>query len=314
MRAACRSAAPRVGRQDDGDHGLRIGLPREDVARLNGANAAQAERWNGESGRYWVAHRERHLAEHRYLVPRLFGAARLASGERVLDVGCGCGATTIEAARLTGGVPGSSGCAVGLDLSRPMLAVARRLAAEHAVANVGFVQCDAQTSPLRRDSYDAAISSFGVMFFADPAAAFARLAAALRRGGRLAFLCWQPDMSNDVFGIPLDAFRAYTPLPSPTETELFTDPRWVRNLLSGSGWRDIQIDAVNEPALMGTDVADVMSYVRGMPMIRRLTTGLKEAALTERALDDMARTYAARERPDGVWVNAAAWLVTARAA
>lgn len=286
------------------------------------ANAAQAQRWNGESGRYWVAHRERHLAGHRHLLPHLFGAAAISPGERVLDVGCGCGATTIAAAQaargtakagppgpLSGG--GESGGAIGLDLSGPMLDVARRLAARAGMTNAGFVRGDAQICPLRRESCDVMISSFGVMFFDDPAAAFGRLAATLRRRGRLAFLCWQHDMHNELFAIPLRAFGAHTRLPVPAVGELFTDPRRVTELLSATGWDDIQIDAVSEPAWIGSDVADVMSYVRGMPMIRSLAADLGNEVLAERVLAVIAGQYAARQRPDGVWVRAAAWLVTA---
>jgi len=289
------------------------------------ANVAQAQRWNGESGRYWVAHRERHLAGHRHLLPHLFGAAAISPGERVLDVGCGCGATTIAAARaargtakagppgrLSGG--GESGGAIGLDLSGPMLDVARRLAAQAGVTNAGFVRGDAQICPLRRESYDVMISSFGVMFFDDPAAAFGRMAAALRRRGRLAFLCWQHDMHNELFALPLRAFGAHTRLPAPAVGELFTDPQRVTELLSDTGWDDIQIDAVSEPAWIGSDVADVMSYVRGMPMIRNLAADLGNEVLAERVLAVIAGQYAARQRPDGVWVRAAAWLVTAHRA
>ena len=275
------------------------------------ANAAQAQRWNGESGRYWVAHRERHLAEHQHLIPHLFGAARISPGERVLDIGCGCGATTISAARAAGGL---GGCAVGLDLSRPMLEVAHQLAAQADAANVGFVRGDAQACPLRQDSYDVIISSFGVMFFDDPAEAFASIAATICPGGRLAFLCWQHDMRNELFAIPLRAFGAHTHLPGPKIGDLFVDPRQVANLLSSTGWRNVQIDAVTEPARMGSDAADVMSYVRGMPMIRNLAAEMRDEALTERVLATIAEQYSARQGPDGVWVRAAAWLVTAHRA
>jgi ubiquinone/menaquinone biosynthesis C-methylase UbiE len=287
-----------------------------EVAEVSAAaNAAQAQRWNGESGRYWITHRERHLAEHRYLIPHLFGAARISPGERVLDVGCGCGATTITAAHAAGGgEPSSGGCALGLDLSGPMLEVARRLAMQAEVANVGFVQGDAQACPLRQDSCDVMISSFGVMFFEDPAAAFACIAAALRHGGRLAFLCWQHDMHNELFAIALHAFGTHMQRPGPAVGDLFADPQKITNLLSGTGWENIQVDAVSEPAWMGSDVADVMSYVRGMPMIRSLAADLGDETLTRRVLATIADQYAARQSPDGVWVRAAAWLVTANRA
>ena len=122
------------------------------------ANAAQAQRWNGASGQHWIEHRERHLAEHQNLTPHLFRRAAIAPGERVLDVGCGCGDTTIMAARSAGGrsgeEPAGSGIAVGLDLSAPMLAVARRLAGQAGAANARFVQGDAQARPLRRAAFE----------------------------------------------------------------------------------------------------------------------------------------------------------------
>jgi SAM-dependent methyltransferase len=287
------------------------------------ANAAQARRWNGESGRYWIIHRERHQAGHRQLLPHLFGAARISPGERVLDVGCGCGATTIAAARAAHDPaagdrpapdrrePGPGGIAVGLDLSGPMLGVARRLSAQAGSANARFVQGDAQSCPLRRGSFDVMISSFGVMFFDNPAAAFANIGAALGPGGRLAFLCWQHDMHNELFAIPLRAFGTHARIPDPAPGDLFADSRRVAELLSNAGWADAEISAVNEPAWVGSGVPDVMSYVRGMPTIRALIAGLNDATLTEHVLASIAEEYATRLRPDGVWVRAAAWLVTA---
>jgi|HubBroStandDraft_4_1064222.scaffolds.fasta_scaffold37603_2 SAM-dependent methyltransferase len=268
-------------------------------------NAAQLRRWNGEGGQFWIIHRERHLAGHRSLLPHLFGAAAISPGTRVLDVGCGCGETTITAARAGGGV-------IGLDLSGPMLDVARRLAAQAGVENARFVRGDAQICPLRPGSGDVVISSFGVMFFDDPAAAFAGLATTLRRGGRLAFLCWQHDLQNEVFGIPVRAFDAYMSPAPPADGGLFVDPRRIAALLSGTGWEDIGLRPISEPAWMGSDVGDVMSYIRSMPRIRGLVADLGDEAVLERVMTAVAGEYAARARPDGVWVQAAAWLVTAR--
>lgn len=292
------------------------------------ANAAQAQRWNGPSGQHWIEHRERHLAEHQNLTPHLFDRAAIVPGERVLDVGCGCGDTTIIAARAAAGMrrirvgtrpPRREeadwlGSAVGLDLSAPMLAVARRLATQAGAANAAFVQGDAQACPLRRNAFDVMISNFGVMFFGDPPTAFARLAAVVRPHGRLAFLCWQDDSENEVFAIPLRAFGTYMQLPGPSANQLFVNPRQITALLSGTGWEDVEVTSVDESAWLGADVNDVMRYVLGMPMIRNLTACLDDPALSERVLDAVAAQYAARQRSNGVWVRAAAWLVTARRA
>jgi ubiquinone/menaquinone biosynthesis C-methylase UbiE len=285
------------------------------------ANAAQAQRWNGASGEYWIEHHERHLAEHQHLTPHLFRAAAILPGERVLDVGCGCGATTIAAAQAgqgtsSGGrdVSRPDGVAVGLDLSAPMLEVARRLAAEAGTANARFVRGDAQACPLRRETFDVVLSNFGVMFFDAPGVAFARFAEVVGPGGRLIFLCWQDDTENEVFAIPLRAFDAYAQMPGLVVDDLFADPQRITNLLSSSGWQNVRISAVTEQAWIGTDVDDVMTYVRGMPKMRELTATLDNPTAAERALATIAEEYAGRQGADGVWVRAAAWLVTARRA
>lgn len=270
------------------------------------ANTAQVERWNGASGHHWIENRERHLGEHRYLTPHLFRAAAIAPGDRVLDVGCGCGHTTIEAAR--------AGAAVGLDLSALMLAEARRLAKEAGADRARFVHGDAQACPIRRRSCDVLISSFGVMFFDDPRAAFTSLAAAVRPGGRLAFLCWQDDAQNEVFAIPLRAFGRHARLPGPAADGLFIDPARITELLSGTGWQGIEVTALDEPARMGSDVGDVMRYVRSMPRIRTIADSLDDPALSERVMSGVAEEYAERQGPDGIFVRASAWLATARRA
>src|SRR5262249_30867109 len=139
------------------------------------ANRDQFEAWNGDSGRRWVADPERRDRVIAEIGEILLGASRLVPGERVLDVGCGCGATTLAAARRVR----PQGAAVGVDLSAPMLAVARDRARAEAAPNANFEQADAQTFAFDAAAFDVAISRFGTMFFADPTAAFLNIARAL---------------------------------------------------------------------------------------------------------------------------------------
>jgi SAM-dependent methyltransferase len=262
---------------------------------------------------HWLAHRERHFAGRQRIVPHLFRGAEISAGDRVLDVGCGFGETTILAARAAFGseMAVRSGSVLGLDLSHSMLDVGRRLANEAGVTNVRFAQCDAEVYSLRFGTYDVVISSFGVMFFNNPAAAFRNFADALRRGGRLAFLCWQSNLLNEMTAIPLRAFMAHTRSRDLDGNALFDDPKRIIDLLSRAGYIDITVEAVNEPAWMGSDVADVMTYICGTPKVRKLLASLPTQELRALILEAMADDYAKCQRYDGVWVPAAARMVTA---
>ena len=271
------------------------------------ANEAQARQWNGDVGDRWLAQRQRHAAVRRRLTPRLLRAAAIAPGDRVLDVGCGCGETAVAAARDS--TPG--GVVRALDLSARLLAAARRLAAETGVVNIEFIQGDAQTYPLPPAAHDVVISGFGVMFFDDPLAAFANLAATLRPDGRLAFLCWQPEERNEVFSLPPRAFATQLKSPVPGVDGPFADPVWVSDLLTEAGFTDCRITALREPARIGADVDDVLAYVRQTSRVRELAARYPDDAFLRRVWDTLAGEYATRQRPDGVWVEAAAWLVVA---
>ncbi|WBB74697.1 methyltransferase domain-containing protein [Micromonospora sp. WMMD1128] len=272
------------------------------------ANAEQALRWNGDTGRRWVAERERHHAVRRSLTPHLLRAAALAPGDRVLDVGCGCGETTIAAARSVG--PG--GAVDGLDLSAPALAVARESAAAAGVPGIRFVQGDAQTHPLAPAGFDVVLSSFGVMFFEDPDAAFANLRSGLRPAGRLAFLCWQDEASNEVFALAPRAVAAHATLPpGGGDGDAFTDPWRIGDLLVRAGFVDVRVEGRREPARLGSDVDDVLGYLRGTSRVRELLGRLDDQRTVERVLDALTEDLTARRRADGVWVEAAVWLVTA---
>jgi SAM-dependent methyltransferase len=274
------------------------------------ANADMAEYWNGRPARVWVAEAERF---DRMLAPfgrRLLVAAALGAGERVLDVGCGNGAVTIEAARAVG----PQGMTTGLDLSAPMLELAGRRANEQAVA-VNFVRGDAQTATFEQP-FDVAISRFGVMFFDDPEAAFANLAAAVRSGGRLCFVCWQDLLANEWLAVPAVAIAAHVGIPDLPEPGApgpfaLADAERTRDLLSSAGWGDVVVQAHQDDMAMGRDPEDVLAFMLADEMGRRLVDGKDPDAVkagTEAALEALR----GHVTPDGVVLRGAYWLVTAR--
>src|SRR5450432_999963 len=151
----------------------------------DGPNAAQVAYWNDTAGPTWVAMQDVMDVQLGELGLKAIAALGVRPGERVIDVGCGCGGTTIELARRVG----ETGRVLGADISAPMLAVAKGRAAAQALNWASFEQADAQTYLF--EPADAVFSRFGVMFFADPVAAFANLRLALAPAGRLAFVCWR---------------------------------------------------------------------------------------------------------------------------
>ena len=275
------------------------------------ANAAQAEAWNGDAGQHWVQYRDRREAQLSRFSPHLFAAAQIAADAQVLDVGCGCGGTTLQAARQA-----ANGQALGVDLSAPMLAEARRRAVAEEVANVAFQQADAQVHPFAPDSFDVMLSRFGVMFFADPQAAFSNLQRAVRPGGSLHFLCWQSAEINDFFTVPLHAISAHLDVPqrdTPGEPGPFSlaNPDEVRGLLTAAGFDSVEINAVDERMWVGADVEDAVAY--------QMTTPSNQAALAKTGPEARDRViYALREAlspyatAEGMKLEAHAWLVTAR--
>ena len=177
----------------------------------SGPNAEQITYWNEQSGPKWVALDGRLDALISPYGDRALERTKPALGERVLDVGCGCGRTTLElAARV-----GSPGSVTGIDISTVMLARARERARKSGAQNVRFENADVQTHAFEPGSFDLAFSRFGVMFFADPVAAFANLRGALAPGGRLAFVCWQPLANNPWMQVPLAATAPHLKLPEP---------------------------------------------------------------------------------------------------
>src|SRR5579859_2706068 len=210
---------------------------------------------------------------------RLLAVARIQDGESILDIGCGCGDTTIPAARAT-----RSGYALGADISRIQLAEAHRLAAAAGVANARFEVADAQVHPFQARAFDVVASSLGVMFFDDPAAAFANLRKALRRGGRLAFLCWRTREENPVFTTGFAGAAAvlgYCEKPGPSAAFSLADADRVAALLGNAGFGGVDFTRADESMLIGSDVDDVIGYERASPTATEILIGLSPAQAIE---------------------------------
>jgi ubiquinone/menaquinone biosynthesis C-methylase UbiE len=274
-------------------------------------NADQIAYWNGPAGRHWVS---RQQTQDVVLAPILTAAiarAAVQPGERVIDIGCGCGATTIELGRRVG----AAGRILGLDVSAPMLArAAERLPPELPVE---LVQADATTYPFAPGGFDLLFSRFGVMFFAEPARSFANLRRALRPGGRLAFACWRAPRENPWMMLPLHAAYAHVPRlpqlgPEDPGPFSFADAERVRRILDAAGFRSIAL----EPLDLALDIASggglgaAVAAVLEIGPTSRAVEGQPAETLAAVAVS-IRRALAPHQRDAAVPLAAAAWLVTA---
>jgi SAM-dependent methyltransferase len=270
-------------------------------------NAEQLKAWDGGEGDYWARNAGRYDASLARYHGRLLGAATIGAGDRVLDVGCGTGQTTRDAARLA-----TTGSALGVDLSSQMLGVARSLAADEGVTNARFEQVDAQIHVFEDPAYDVAISRTGAMFFSDHAAAFANIGRALRPGGRLALLVWQELARNEwvvEFFTALSAGRDL-PAPPPGAPGPFSlgDPDRVHRLLTGAGFSAPHLDSLSEPMYFGADTEDAFRFVLGQ--LGWMLEGLDHESRA-RASANLRASIDAHATADGVAYDSATWLVTA---
>ncbi len=276
---------------------------------VDALNAEMASAWNGEEGEDWAARADRFDAASAAFDPALFEAARIDAADRVLDVGCGAGVSTRAAARVA-----VDGHATGIDLSAPLLAEARRRSAAAGLANTTFVQGDAQVHPFESASFDVAVSRFGVMFFGDPVAAFTNLAWALRPGGRLAVLSWQPLARNEWLLVLRRTLAAGRSLPEPPGDAPgpfgLSDPDRVRRVLAAARFESVHVADVPGMVRLGADAEDAFDFVSGLGPTRGLLGGLDDGA-RRAALDELRAALAEHATPDGVLVGAAAWLTTA---
>lgn len=278
---------------------------------MNEANADQIEYWNGKAGERWARRQDRIDASLAEVTKRALPFAEAAPGERVLDIGCGCGTTTLALAKAVG----ATGAVRGVDISHPMLEVARRRAAEAGLA-IAFDEADASDCAFTPDR-DLVFSRFGVMFFADPPGAFANIRKALKPSGRLRFVCWRTAGENLWATAPFQAARDLLPpqeAPDPNAPGPFAfgDGDRLAGILQEAGYRDIAIDRLDSVMVMGADAEEAAREALVIGPLARAAADLDEAAV-ERVRETVAKAMQAYKTDLGITPPAACWLVGAKA-
>ncbi len=280
-------------------------------APIHADNVAQADYWGGHAGRRWRDHQDHQDELLRPISDRLAAAAKPKPGERVIDVGCGCGATTIDFAASV--LPG--GEVLGIDISDLMLARARERVSADLPAK--FIFADATVHEMAPEWADLIVSRFGVMFFADPILAFANLRRGLRPGGRLVLACWREAKQNPWMTLTLrEAVKHAPPLPE-TRTEdpgpfAFASDDRVRRILGEAGFADIALTPIDLDldVALGKGVDRAVASALAIGPTSRVLEGQSEAVRAAAAADIRA-ALAARAVGDSVPLRAAIWIVTA---
>ena len=273
------------------------------------ANAAQIEYWNSAAGETWAVFQEQ---LDRQIAPLGLEALRVlapAPGEAVLDIGCGCGQTTLDLASRVG----SEGQVVGIDISAAMLEVARRRPLSDLTRRPVFREVDAQNGDLGRAVYEAAFSRFGVMFFGDPIAAFSNIRTALKPRGRLGFVCWRPLRENIWMLAPLEAARPRLPAMPPEDPSApgpfaFADAGRLRSILNGAGFRSVTIEPF-DILIGGGDLEQTLALTF---KVGPLGAALREHPQQKNKVADAVReALTLYSTPAGVLMPAAVWVVLA---
>lgn len=276
----------------------------------------RSDDWAGEMGERWLANLDRFESMMEPVGTALLAQAGFASGERVLDIGCGGGGTTLAIARTVA----PAGSVLGLDVSPALVTEARRRALAQDLSGIDFVTADASCDIPHGVPFDRAFSRFGVMFFADPPAAFAHIASLVRSGGRLDFACWTALAQNPWMGALADVVRRHIDLPAPPVGVpgpfSLADEQHLRQVLHVSGWTDIRCQRWQGPQWLGGKGATARvaaDFALQSMSFGRLVNSL-DPVLRGRIDADIVSFLDQHRSSAGIALDASAWLVRAQRA
>ncbi|PCJ71873.1 MAG: hypothetical protein COA62_04740 [Rhodobiaceae bacterium] len=276
---------------------------------MSETNKAQREYWNGATSKGWVAGQESLDRSLGGATDKLLERAAIAAGERIIDIGCGTGQTSLIASEKVG----ADGAVLGVDISETMLAHARDRASAESLNNVAFQVGDAQTDALMPDA-NLAMSRFGVMFFEDPTAAFANIKKHMVDGGRLCFACWQSPQLNDWVSLPGRIARQYVTDEKPGDPHApgpfaFADETRVQRILEDAGWRDVVCSPAFFDMWWGKTPETAAESLMERGRLPALIADLSDETI-EKIREELTAGLLPSE--DGVSLEGAIWIVTAR--
>jgi SAM-dependent methyltransferase len=278
-------------------------------------NTAQIEYWNDKAAVTWTTFQERIDAVFEPITALAVDAAAPAPGEHAVDVGCGCGGSLLAlAARL-----GPSGRVVGLDVSKPMAARARERIAAAGLSQAEIVVADAASHDLGGIDVDLLFSRFGVMFFADPVAAFGNLRRAMRPGGRLLCVAWRPFADNPWFRVPLEAAGSLLAPQPPTDPDApgpfaFGNADRTQSILEDAGWRGVTLTRQDVPMRFAAagQIEQATEFATRVGALARVL-GEEPPEVRAQATAAVAEALRAYDGPDGINLTGSVWLISARA-
>jgi SAM-dependent methyltransferase len=278
-------------------------------------NSGMRDFWNNAGGRMWVNYQDIIEIGMSPLGINAMDRLGIAPNDRVLDIGCGCGDTTIELARRVG----KDGYVLGVDISEMIISSAKKKINLKKQSHVDFKCLDAQNYDFDKTSFDVIFSRFGVMFFDDPIAAFSNLRASLRSNGHIAFVCWQPVTAIEWISLPLEIIsRHIEPPPSPPPQPeapggfSFGDANRVERILSSAGYSDINIEPYHSKINIGKSLDEAQAFLTHIgPAGSILENPEIDSEVRMRFIEDLHNTLKAHQTEKGVSLGAATWLVTA---